>query len=385
MRNLKKVALGIGVAFAFLMILPLIVNNSSTNSNQPQKVVPLGEVSRPAKVGDTVVVGDLSYIVSNALMTEQVGEEYFNVNAQGVFIVVNMDVLNNGKESKQLLPYYFKLVDSKGRKFDGDNKAWIYLGDNVFLKQLQPNLLTKAQLVFDVPRTREAYALEITNGFYGDDKKYIILDKYDSTNGAKSTTKEDANTADAVKAALNYNEKSLKFLDDCMNGSTYSDLELCKLTVMDIKQQCSDSRLPAMEVCSDPRIEKILAQNEPFKNYNPSQSSENNEHPIQSEQKCPGPLAYTVTISENKFEPKTLVISSGDSIVFKTADKRHEIASSNDGIQDIILKYGRIVELNHDVTMPFSNKPVGTTFEIHDAMNPDARVSITLNPRPSNC
>lgn len=181
MGKAKKVGLGIGIAFAILIILGAVGSYTSTNSSQTPKVIPLGEEENPANMGDTIFVGDITYKVTNVSTTQTVGNEFFNEKAEGIFIVLNMDIENNGKESAQILNTYFKLVDSQGRVFEGDNEAWIYLKDNTFLKQLQPNLPTKGQAVFDVPRSPESYTLKISGGLNSLDKKYIYLGKYDGT------------------------------------------------------------------------------------------------------------------------------------------------------------------------------------------------------------
>lgn len=86
-----------------------------------------------------------------------------------------MNIENKGKESVEILSDYFTLIDSQGREFDTDNNAWIYLKENVFLKQLQPSLPTGGQIIFDLPKHDETYTLEITGGLFSFDQKYVLL------------------------------------------------------------------------------------------------------------------------------------------------------------------------------------------------------------------
>jgi len=49
---------------------------------------------------------------------------------------------NLGKQSTTIDSSFMKIIDSQQREFSSDSKSWIYLKDNIFLKQVQPGLPT---------------------------------------------------------------------------------------------------------------------------------------------------------------------------------------------------------------------------------------------------
>jgi hypothetical protein len=127
-------------------------------------------------VGDRVVVGDIAYTVTNARMASSIGDSTFGDQADGIFVIVDMKLENLGKETITMSSSYVKAIDSQGRVFESDSGAWIYLEDNLLLKQLQPGLPTNGQAVFDVP-TGETIMLKVAGSFWGGDEKIIVLGK----------------------------------------------------------------------------------------------------------------------------------------------------------------------------------------------------------------
>lgn len=170
----KKIGLGIGIGFGILIVLGALGSYVSDNTNESEKNVPIARKENPAKVGDTILVGDISYTIDSVFVSSSVGNDFLGEKADGMFIILNLEMENKGKESVQISSNYFKLIDSQNRVFETDNEAWIYLEKNVFLKQLQPSLPTSGQIVFDVPLSGDSYTLKITN-FYGFDEKFVSL------------------------------------------------------------------------------------------------------------------------------------------------------------------------------------------------------------------
>ena len=183
MGKVKKIGLGIAIGFAALIVLGAIgsyVSEDTVKSNYIQKEetsksIPLGDKKNPAPIGENIIAGDISFKVIGVKDISSVGSEYLGEDADGVFLVIDLIMENNGKESVQIISDYFKLIDSQERKFESDNQAWIYLDENVFLKQLQPTIPTKGQIIFDIPTNSETYTLEVTDSIFGLDKKYINI------------------------------------------------------------------------------------------------------------------------------------------------------------------------------------------------------------------
>ena len=177
MGKLKKVGLGIAIAFGILIALGAVGNYASRNTDMAPQSFPVGDIQNPAKWNDVVTVDNIAYKVTNSSTTSRVGNELIGKNADGIFIMIDLEMQNNGQQSITILDSSFKLMDSKGREFSPDNSAWVYLPNNILLKQLQPNLPTKGQLIFDVPTNPESYTLEIGD-VLGTVKQYITIGKY---------------------------------------------------------------------------------------------------------------------------------------------------------------------------------------------------------------
>lgn len=124
-------------------------------------------------IGDRVVVGDIAYTVTNVRAVGSVGDYGMVEIADGVFLMVELEVENLGDETKTLSSSYVKAIDSQGRTFEYDNDAWIYLEDSLLLKQIQPGLPTKGETIFDVPEG-ESFFIEVSSGLWGENKLIAV-------------------------------------------------------------------------------------------------------------------------------------------------------------------------------------------------------------------
>lgn len=175
------------IMFVVLVLLGIFLGEPSdqpTKSTDQQQQTTEQAKETPTKepqsevysVGDRVVVGDIAYTVTNARMASSIGDSTFGDQADGVFVIVDMKLENLGKETITMSSSYVKAIDSQDRVFESDSGAWIYLEDNLLLKQLQPGLPTSGQAVFDVP-TGETIMLKVAGSFWGGDEKIIVLGK----------------------------------------------------------------------------------------------------------------------------------------------------------------------------------------------------------------
>src|SRR3989304_734677 len=137
----KKIGLGVAIAFGILIALGIagsqLSNDSKTiqdsaSNQQPQaeseiqekittqKIIPLGEKENPAKIGDTIVTENIAYQVTKITKADVVGDSFLGEKADGVFLIIDLNIENKGKESVEILSDYFTLIDSQGREFDTD-------------------------------------------------------------------------------------------------------------------------------------------------------------------------------------------------------------------------------------------------------------------------
>ncbi len=176
----KKILIGVGILLGIMIVLVAIGSNYSPVVDEQGNILresyPLGDKYNPAHTDQTVIVGDVAYKITSWHETKKLGDVLDSTTARGIFIVIDLQIENKGTQSIQISNNYFKLIDSQGHQFDTDNAAWVQLESNLVLKQLQPSLPIKGQLVFDVPNsaTSTTYNLEITE-ISSHDKKYILL------------------------------------------------------------------------------------------------------------------------------------------------------------------------------------------------------------------
>lgn len=115
-------------------------------------------------IGESFQVGSgaqaIQYTVASASTTDHVGQGSFGEDADGTFVVVELQMTNVGDESLDLSTTPFRLVDSQGREFEVDTDALIYLDDAIVFEQLNPGLEKRGLIVFDVPAGSE-YRLRI--------------------------------------------------------------------------------------------------------------------------------------------------------------------------------------------------------------------------------
>jgi len=132
-------------------------------------------------VGDKITVDNVDYVVNEVFTLPVVGSEYANKEADGIFVIVSIEIKNNKNNEIFLTSGDFKLKDSQGRTYNADASAGFYLdtmGYKSFMfKQLGAGLSTKGEIVFDVPKDDTGLVLEISGeGIFSGSKNVVIGD-----------------------------------------------------------------------------------------------------------------------------------------------------------------------------------------------------------------
>lgn len=139
-------------------------NTGSTTSSDASEET--AQVESMAKIGDTVVDGDWSYVVSNLKCgVKQVGSSLLGAEAQGQFCIVSISATNNGTKADYFLGSDHKIYDVNGSEYESDSSAWIYLEDNMLLDKVNPGNTSKGQIVFDVPETADLDYILVSSSF----------------------------------------------------------------------------------------------------------------------------------------------------------------------------------------------------------------------------
>lgn len=157
-------------------------NNSSdsTTTTSDKK-----ETKKAYKIGDTVKVGKMQYKVNGVTTATAVGPSSLPTKAKDTFVVVDIEVKNNGDEAITVDSALFKLK-TKGKTLEADGAASMSanqsedgsIENSFFLEQLNPDSTTKGKVVYDVSKAMADSSdkqLEVATGFFGTETDLINL------------------------------------------------------------------------------------------------------------------------------------------------------------------------------------------------------------------
>lgn len=129
-------------------------------------------------IGQEVPVGDVVYIVNSKEVNTNVGGE-FGKTANGIFLVLNVTVKNNGKEAITVTDDFFTLL--KGDvEYKSDSTAGIYANQdaNFFLTEVNPENSVTGNVVFDITEETAndpSIQLRVQTGYFGTETGVINL------------------------------------------------------------------------------------------------------------------------------------------------------------------------------------------------------------------
>lgn len=148
-------------------------NGQTTASSNGSKV---GSQSDPAKVGQTLQLAGTRYTVRNATTAKSIGGS-FGAKASGVYVVVTLTIENVKNETKTFLDSSTKFVTADGSlTYSPDDNGNIYNGSNaLILQDMQPQLPTTGQIVFDVPPPKVRGGVLEVSDLFGGGSAYIKL------------------------------------------------------------------------------------------------------------------------------------------------------------------------------------------------------------------
>ena len=126
---------------------------SSTTSGGTRSTENSEDSQSVAKVGDTLTLKGTAYKVTKVRTTAKVGSDFTEVNADGVFVVVNLTLTNTKDEPATILEDLVRLKGGNGKEYTTDLDA-AFAVDNplVLAEEIQPDLSKKIVAVYDVPR-----------------------------------------------------------------------------------------------------------------------------------------------------------------------------------------------------------------------------------------
>ncbi len=152
--------------------------NKSSTSSTPDKVVNQEAITptqntKTYGLGDSLVAGDFTWKIIGVSTTTEIGQtigdNFFGEKANGIFVILDVEVENTGKSAKYLSDSYIKLIDDQSREFSASTIAAIYLkpeGSALVFTQLNPGIVKKGKIVYDVPTGLKVANVKITSSLF---------------------------------------------------------------------------------------------------------------------------------------------------------------------------------------------------------------------------
>ncbi|WP_339063622.1 DUF4352 domain-containing protein [Tepidibacillus marianensis] len=104
-------------------------NDTTTPTSAPagQKTETKKDEPKLAKIGQDKKVGDLVFKVQSIKEEKMIGNSTLNIKPQGKFLVVELNITNNGKEKVDIIQDFFKIIEADGTEYSPSTEAWGYV------------------------------------------------------------------------------------------------------------------------------------------------------------------------------------------------------------------------------------------------------------------
>ncbi len=129
-------------------------------------------------VGQALTNAGTTYRVTKVTTKSTLGDPAIGgAKADGIFVVVSLELTNNKSETKTFSDGSAKIVSSDGKEYSTSSNAILALGagESLLLKDIQPSLTTRGKLVFDVPPSKLSGAQLVIQDLFGDGEIKVNL------------------------------------------------------------------------------------------------------------------------------------------------------------------------------------------------------------------
>jgi hypothetical protein len=127
-------------------------------------------------INDTVSFEGVEYTVKNIQITTSLGS-IFTKDADGLFVIANIDIKNNNKKSVSLMSNNFQLVDDQKREFDMQGGQSMFIADGFsIMEDLQPSVKLNRNLVFEIAGDVKVLFLQLdSTNILSNEKLYFLV------------------------------------------------------------------------------------------------------------------------------------------------------------------------------------------------------------------
>lgn len=129
-------------------------------------------------VGQALTNAGTTYKVTDVKTASTLGDPALGgAKADGIFVVVSLELTNNKSETKTFSDGSAKIVSADGKEYSTSSNAILALGagESLLLKEIQPSLTTRGKLVFDVPPSKLSRATLVIQDLFGDGEIKVNL------------------------------------------------------------------------------------------------------------------------------------------------------------------------------------------------------------------
>ncbi|MBI2102448.1 DUF4352 domain-containing protein [Candidatus Woesearchaeota archaeon] len=173
------------VIIGFIILTNLFGGNDSSITIQPSSntAEKAPENAQTYSIDDSIPTGDFTWKITGVSTTSAIGQElagtFFGEKADGIFVILDVEVENTAKTAKYLTDSYIKLVDSQNREFSPNSVAAVYLkpeGSALLFGQLNPGITKKGKIVYDVPENVKTFDVKITSSAFSSKMYYVKVE-----------------------------------------------------------------------------------------------------------------------------------------------------------------------------------------------------------------
>jgi hypothetical protein len=168
------------IVLAVIIVLSVMFGGSSKEKKSAPKSEGTASVEKTCHMGELLKVGKMEYKVVDMSVKKQLGSEYINQKAQGVYLLLSVEVTNRSDQSVTVSDDFFKLKNGK-KTYDSSSDAALFLGDkSIIFKKVNPDTTLKGMICFDVNENiakSNTNILEVQTGIWGTEKGSIALKK----------------------------------------------------------------------------------------------------------------------------------------------------------------------------------------------------------------
>ena len=135
------------------------------------------EGGKSGAVGEAVENAGTTYKVTNARTANTIGDpELGGAKADGIFVIVDLELTNNKDETKTFTESSAKVVTSDNKQYETSDKTVLaFSDDSLLLRDIQPDLTAKGKLAFDVPPGKVSGSKLVIEDLFGDGEITIDL------------------------------------------------------------------------------------------------------------------------------------------------------------------------------------------------------------------